>query len=185
MAKRKSGIGGWLIVGLFIICVVQCTQSPKSSSSSTISPPALTSIRSPSSAPPAQVKTAEIRFVTATSLNMRSKPNTSASVISALPSGTSVNVEERQNGWLLVSLSPSVRGWISEQYTATTKPQRVYAPPAPISQPVQSASGLSCGSRRTCGQIGSCRAAQWYLQNCSWGGRLDRDSDGLACETLC
>ncbi|TIW71331.1 MAG: hypothetical protein E5V56_00645, partial [Mesorhizobium sp.] len=27
--------------------------------------------------------------------------------------------------------------------------------------------------------------AQWYLQNCSWGGKLDRDGDGVACETLC
>ncbi|RVC60047.1 hypothetical protein EN759_31555, partial [Mesorhizobium sp. M00.F.Ca.ET.038.03.1.1] len=21
--------------------------------------------------------------------------------------------------------------------------------------------------------------------NCSWGGKLDRDGDGVACETLC
>ncbi|WP_365945361.1 excalibur calcium-binding domain-containing protein [Mesorhizobium sp.] len=22
-------------------------------------------------------------------------------------------------------------------------------------------------------------------ENCSWGGKLDRDSDGVACEALC
>ena len=185
MGTRKSRVGLWLVLGLIIMCVVQIAQPPDSSSPTTATRPASSAGKTPSGTTPAQVNTIEIRFVTATSLNMRSGPDTSSSVLSALPSGTSVNVVERQNGWLLVSLSPSVRGWISEQYTALTKPQRVYTPPARISQPVQSASGLSCGSRRTCGQIGSCRAAQWYLQNCSWGGRLDRDSDGLACETLC
>lgn len=46
-------------------------------------------------------------------------------------------------------------------------------------------SGFSCEPRRTCSQISSCDEAQWYLQNCSWGGKLDRDRDGIACETLC
>ncbi|CDX45679.1 conserved exported hypothetical protein [Mesorhizobium plurifarium] len=64
---------------------------------------------------------------------------------------------------------------------------------APASQPlgivsrklVAQSGGLSCEPRRTCKQISSCDEAQWYLQNCSWGGKLDRDSDGVACETLC
>ncbi|TIU12347.1 MAG: excalibur calcium-binding domain-containing protein, partial [Mesorhizobium sp.] len=33
--------------------------------------------------------------------------------------------------------------------------------------------------------FGSCDEAQWYLHNCSWGRKLDRDGDGVACETLC
>lgn len=44
---------------------------------------------------------------------------------------------------------------------------------------------VSCQPRRTCGQIGSCEEAVWYLYNCSWGGRLDGDSDGAPCEQLC
>ncbi len=43
----------------------------------------------------------------------------------------------------------------------------------------------SCSPRRTCSQIGSCEEARWYLQNCSWGGRLDRDNDGIPCESIC
>ena len=43
----------------------------------------------------------------------------------------------------------------------------------------------SCNPRRTCSQIGSCDEARWYLQNCSWGGRLDRDNDGIPCESIC
>jgi len=43
----------------------------------------------------------------------------------------------------------------------------------------------SCSPRRTCSAIGSCQEALWYLENCSWGGRLDRDSDGVPCESIC
>lgn len=43
----------------------------------------------------------------------------------------------------------------------------------------------SCSPRRTCSQIGSCQEARWYLANCSWGGRLDRDNDGIPCESIC
>lgn len=43
----------------------------------------------------------------------------------------------------------------------------------------------SCSPRRTCSQIGSCQEARWYLTNCSWGGRLDRDNDGVPCENMC
>jgi endonuclease YncB( thermonuclease family) len=43
----------------------------------------------------------------------------------------------------------------------------------------------SCSPRRTCSAIGSCQEARWYLENCSWGGRLDRDNDGVPCESMC
>ena len=42
-----------------------------------------------------------------------------------------------------------------------------------------------CTPRRTCSKIASCDEARWYLENCSWGRRLDRDSDGSPCENLC
>lgn len=60
-----------------------------------------------------------------------------------------------------------------------------------VSQPLgiisnrQTAQSYSCQPRRTCPQISSCGEANWYLSNCSWGGKLDRDSDGIPCESLC
>ena len=54
-----------------------------------------------------------------------------------------------------------------------------------MSRKLVAQSAYSCEPRRTCKQISSCDEAQWYLQNCSWGGKLDRDNDGVACETLC
>ncbi|WP_246675559.1 thermonuclease family protein [Mesorhizobium sp. B2-6-4] len=54
-----------------------------------------------------------------------------------------------------------------------------------VSRELVAQSGYSCEPRRTCRRIGSCDEAQWYLQNCSWGGKLDRDGDGIPCEPLC
>ena len=58
---------------------------------------------------------------------------------------------------------------------------------APPMQRLQQLAGQnwSCNPRRTCSQIGSCAEARWYLQNCPWGGRLDRDNDGIPCESIC
>ncbi|WP_352684352.1 excalibur calcium-binding domain-containing protein [Mesorhizobium sp. M0601] len=39
--------------------------------------------------------------------------------------------------------------------------------------------------RRFCTEISSCEEARWYLANCSWGSKLDRDSDGIPCEGVC
>jgi len=49
----------------------------------------------------------------------------------------------------------------------------------------QFAASYSCSPRKTCKRISSCKEARWLLANCSWGGALDRDSDGVPCETLC
>jgi hypothetical protein len=49
----------------------------------------------------------------------------------------------------------------------------------------RTAQSWSCQPRLTCSQISSCDEARWYLENCSWGGKLDRDSDGIPCESLC
>ncbi|PWJ87392.1 excalibur calcium-binding domain-containing protein, partial [Mesorhizobium loti] len=54
-----------------------------------------------------------------------------------------------------------------------------------ISRRLVAQSGYSCEPRRTCKQIGSCEEANWYLQNRPWGGKLDRDKDGIPCESLC
>lgn len=57
--------------------------------------------------------------------------------------------------------------------------------PLGLVSPHALAQSWSCQPRRTCPQISSCDEANWYLNNCSWGGKLDRDSDGLPCESLC
>ncbi|MBV2132023.1 thermonuclease family protein [Pseudomonas sp. MAP12] len=42
----------------------------------------------------------------------------------------------------------------------------------------------SCSVRKNCGQMSSCEEANFHLEQCG-NGRLDRDNDGVPCETLC
>ena len=51
------------------------------------------------------------------------------------------------------------------------------------SRPSPSAS-FQCGVKRTCGEMTSCEEARFYLDRCGIKG-LDRDRDGVPCETLC
>jgi SH3-like domain-containing protein len=124
--------------------------------------------------------------VTASSLNVRSSPGTAGAILEKVTIGQRVTIFERGSGWLLVQTPSGARGWVSEQYTATSRPAPAISTPAPLMQTnTAQASGLSCSPRRTCSQIASCSAARWYLANCSWGGRLDRDNDGRPCEAMC
>lgn len=42
----------------------------------------------------------------------------------------------------------------------------------------------SCGGKTTCGEMNSCEEAYHYLQQCGVS-RLDRDKDGIPCESIC
>lgn len=44
--------------------------------------------------------------------------------------------------------------------------------------------GDNCGSKRTCGQMSNCAEAKHYLNACGVS-RLDRDHDGIPCESIC
>ncbi len=51
-------------------------------------------------------------------------------------------------------------------------------------QPTLSGKSFTCGTKRYCREMASCEEAQFYLQQCDLT-RLDGDSDGLPCESLC
>lgn len=143
-------------------------------------------VQAPVAQPPAIAAPLEIRFVTASSLNMRANPGTNAEIVGKISNGQQISVIEKGDGWLLVQTAAGSRGWVSEQYTSKDRPAPVISRPTPLIQSsTAQASGLSCSPRRTCSQISSCSAARWYLANCSWGGRLDRDNDGRPCEAMC
>ncbi|SEJ46317.1 Endonuclease YncB, thermonuclease family [Pseudomonas linyingensis] len=45
-------------------------------------------------------------------------------------------------------------------------------------------SSYSCSTRKICGQMSSCEEAKFHLQQCG-NSRLDGNSDGVPCESLC
>ena len=46
------------------------------------------------------------------------------------------------------------------------------------------AGGFKCAGKRKCGEMGSCAEARFYLATCGVRS-LDRDKDGVPCESLC
>ena len=48
----------------------------------------------------------------------------------------------------------------------------------------QPGSAVGCGGKHYCGEMADCAEAAHYLRDCGLT-RLDADSDGIPCETLC
>jgi cytoskeletal protein RodZ len=65
---------------------------------------------------------------------------------------------------------------------ATKSSQSTTSTPQPQTSKPQSAG--TCGSKSKCGEMSSCAEAKFYLNNCGLG-KLDRDKDGIPCESLC
>jgi hypothetical protein len=56
--------------------------------------------------------------------------------------------------------------------------------PAISPAPKREEAKYSCSPRKTCKQMSSCEEAQYHLNVCGNKG-LDRDKDGIPCETIC
>jgi len=92
----------------------------------------------------------------------------------------SVNALENFAGIDLFSnLQDNVEDKIENNTNSFCSSQVIQPAPAPAPAPT-----VSCGSKTTCGQMNSCEEAQYYLNSCNVR-RLDGDSDGVACESLC
>jgi len=50
--------------------------------------------------------------------------------------------------------------------------------------PIVSNDGFSCSVQKTCSKMSSCDEAYFHLNTCG-NSRLDRDRDGIPCETIC
>lgn len=48
----------------------------------------------------------------------------------------------------------------------------------------ESSSGFECAGKSKCGEMSSCAEAKFYLNECGVS-RLDRDHDGMPCESIC
>lgn len=68
-----------------------------------------------------------------------------------------------------------------------TRPGAPASPASPQADALSAqpeAPGLSCAGKRRCGEMRSCEEARFYLSKCGVGS-LDRDGDGVPCESLC
>jgi endonuclease YncB( thermonuclease family) len=54
----------------------------------------------------------------------------------------------------------------------------------PVKKVSAGGSGFECGTKSRCGDMNSCAEAEFYLNQCGLR-KLDRDRDGVPCESLC
>ena len=133
MAKKKqsSHLAGWIIAGLLGVVAYQSgildgigrIAAPAQQSTAPSNVTQSDSASEPLSKP---------RYVNVASLNVRHTPSASGPLIMALPRGTPMKVLDRKDGWLLIDLSPTLEGWVTERFTTVQAPGQDYVPPAPL-----------------------------------------------------
>lgn len=190
--KRSSG-GGCGLLGIIslVFFIGWCSSNPRVPQSPTAN--------SASSFPAAL----DWQYVSAGSLNCRAEPSERANRVASLSQGDSVGVQETRGGWSLVAANGN-ECWVAAQHLSPEAPVSEPPPlqayseasesgPADVgdssygaSQRPERSSGAAfqCGSKRVCGQMDSCDEAYFHLNQCGLG-RLDRDNDGVPCESIC
>ncbi len=155
-------------------------------------------------------ETGTIFFVAVNGARVRECPQTSCTVITHLQRGAEIEVLQTVNGtavqgdrtWYRIQVNGQ-DAFIHSSVVTTTRPTStgssttggsssggssggIQPTSPPISTPVPpppSQRGVSCGGATTCGQMSSCEQARACLAE----GRtsLDRDHDGIPCESIC
>lgn len=146
MASRKgNALGGWIVIGLVVWGLAQCGRLMSGNPDTTaVAPrpqtnvqqptaPSATSTPVPSNSQPVALG---VRYVTASSLNLRESPDTTGAKVASLPNGTALQVFETRGAWLRVSAGGGVEGWVHGDYTSATQPRLpAIAAPAPQRAP--------------------------------------------------
>lgn len=133
MAKKKQSLhfAGWIIAGLLGVVAYQSGildgLSRMATPAQQWTAPARVTLSDSASEP-----LNKPRYVNVASLNVRHTPSASGPLIMALPRGTPMKVLDRKDGWLLIDLSPTLEGWVTERFTTVRAPKQGYVPPAPL-----------------------------------------------------
>ena len=111
-------------------------------------------------------------------VNLRQGPDTSYGLVGSVALNTALQVVGQSGDWYLIRNNGRevfIAGWLTFD--------------APLAQSggqqnTSGSPGFSCSPRKSCGQMSSCAEARFYLTQCQRGD-LDRDSDGVPCESKC
>lgn len=85
--------------------------------------------------------------------------------------------------------SERVPPWEWRKAARDQRQEKRDASSAPITErrpstPISSSSAYNCSTRKTCSQMTNCEEARYHLNECGNSG-LDRNNDGVPCESLC
>jgi len=73
--------------------------------------------------PEVAAEPAELWYVTAGALNLRSGPSSGSGQLAALPQGTAVEIGSSEGNWAEVQTADGVGGWVYAKYLSQTAPQ--------------------------------------------------------------
>lgn len=189
MAKKADGNAG---CGLIALCVLIILAVGKCGGGDDGQPDA----HSSSEAPGISSAATTPMYVTTATLNCRAAPEAGGRIVEKLARGDPVAAGEVRGTWVILDRVGD-DCWVAQRFLSESEPERE---PAPASRPTRfyapssngmgalsprrSSGGGNCGSKRTCGQMDSCAEAYHFLNACGLG-RLDRDGDGVPCESIC
>lgn len=183
MASRKgNALGGWIVIGLVVWGLAQCGRLISGDPDTTaVAPRPQTSVQQPT-APPAtstpvpsnsQPVALGLRYVTASSLNLRQLPDTTGAKVASLPNGTALQVFETRGAWLKVSAGGGIEGWVHGDYTSTTQPRAVPVA-APAAQPAPAPAATPGRPRSEIVQLIIARSINSYSGSCPCPYNVDR-----------
>lgn len=135
--------------------------------------------------------TTDVTVKATSNMNLRGGPGTDYPIVGTLAAGQTMRAEGRNGDWLYLANGMWVAGWlVTAEGSVASLPTRT-APAAPVApaQPAQpavptTAPGIAgCpGLNYTCSQL-TCEQAYACLAAGNKG--LDRDGDGVPCESIC
>lgn len=83
------------------------------------------------------------------------------------------------------SISPSCSCTSSKTNPLPSSPKVASAPASKSQSAATNSNGsYSCDGKSVCAEMSSCEEAEFYLNSCGLT-RLDRDKDGIPCESIC
>ncbi len=146
-------------------------------------------------------------------VNLRKGPGTSYDRVGSVSVNAALQVIGKSGDWYLIRHNGAevfIAGWLThssrlvqpsrQQTSGSSSQPAVSQPPQqpaqqpvqqpaarvqePVQQPAQQQPRFSCSPRKNCGDMSSCAEARFHLTQCGRGG-LDRDNDGVPCESIC
>ena len=146
-------------------------------------------------------------------VNLRKGPGTSYDRVGSASVNAALQVIGKSGDWYLIRHNGRevfIAGWLThssrlvqpsrQQTSGSSSQPAVSQPPQqpaqqpvqqpaarvqePVQQPAQQQPRFSCSPRKNCGDMSSCAEARFHLTQCGRGA-LDRDKDGVPCESIC
>ena len=186
----EAFIAGWLTYDV-------ATSTPTPAPTATRAPPTKQTI-------PLTRYSQPLRRFTHETVNVRKGPGTSYDLVGSVSVNAALQVIGKSGDWYLIRHNGRevfIAGWLthrsrlvqpsrqqtsgsSSQPAVNQPPQQAAPVQQPAQQPAQQQPRFSCSPRKNCGDMSSCAEARFHLTQCGRGA-LDRDKDGVPCESIC